>query len=79
MPAVKTVGKTQTDPGLLIVRSHYQEYDGAGALIGAAPVNAEKTEKGGDGGGLILPCATTAACSKTTQLVQGDQGLQVRP
>lgn len=79
VPAVKTVGKTQTDPGLLIVRSHYQEYDGAGTLIGAAPVNAEKTEKGGDGGGLILPCATTAACSKTTQLVQGDQGLQVRP
>jgi len=79
VPFAKTVGTTQTDPGLLILRSHYQEYDGAGTLIGAAPVNAAKTEKGGDGGGTILPCATAAACSKTTQQVQGNQGLQVRP
>ncbi|MGA7686006.1 MAG: hypothetical protein WCC32_08670 [Terriglobales bacterium] len=79
VPAVKTVGKTQTDPGLLLVRSHSQQYDGSGALIGAAPVNHGTTEKGGDAGGLILPCATTADCSKTTQLLQGIQGVQVRP
>ncbi len=80
VPAVKTVGVTQTDPGLLIVRSHYQEYDGAGTLIGAAPVNEPgTTEKGGDAGGVILPCATAATCSKTTQQVEGNQGLQVRP
>lgn len=80
VPAVKTVGKTQTDPGLVIVRSHYQEYDGAGTLIGAAPVNTGGVkEQGGDGGGAILPCATAALCSKTVQQVQGNKGLQVRP
>jgi hypothetical protein len=79
VPAVKTVGATTTDPGLLVLRSHYQEYDGAHTLIGAAPVNSGTGEAGGDGGGLILPCATAATCSKTTQQVQGNQGLQVRP
>lgn len=79
VPAVKTVGKTQTDPGLLILRSHYQDYDGAGNFLGAAPVNHGTTEAGGDGGGSILPCATTTTCAKTTYLVQGNQGLQVRP
>lgn len=74
VPAVKTLGTTQTDPGLEIVRSHYQEYDGAGTLIGVAPVNKPKTQKGGDAGGVILPLAST-----TTQQVQGDQGLQIRP
>ena len=79
VPAVKTIGATQTDPGLLLVRSHFQQYDGSGALIGAAPVNSGTAEKGGDAGGLILPCATAAACSKTLQQLQGFQGLQVRP
>jgi hypothetical protein len=79
VPAVKTVGKTQTDPGLLLVRSHYQQEDGAGNLIGAAPVNKPGADLGGDMGGTILPCATAAACSKTTQQVNGNQGLQVRP
>jgi hypothetical protein len=79
VPAVKTVGKTQTDPGLLIERSHYQQYDGAGTFIGAAPINHGTTEVGGDAGGEILSCATTTTCSKTTQQVQGDQGLQFRP
>jgi len=79
IPAVKTVAKSQTDPGLLIVRSHYQEYDGAGTLLGAAPINSPKKQAGGDGGGAILSCATTATCSKATQLVQGNTGLQVRP
>ena len=74
VPAVKTVGATTTDPGLVIVRSHYQEYDGAGTLIGAAPVNSGTTEAGG----IILPCASTTTCSKTTQQVQGNQGLQTR-
>jgi len=74
VPAVKTVGATQTDPGLEIVRSHYQEYDGAGTLLGAAPVNKSKTQKGGDAGGVILPNTST-----TTQRVEGNQGFQVRP
>ncbi|MGA9644014.1 MAG: hypothetical protein WBQ72_21630 [Terriglobales bacterium] len=74
IPAVKTVGATTTDPGLTILRSHYQQYDGAGTPIGAAPSNSTKAEKGGDVGGLILPVGST-----TTQQVQGNQGLQVRP
>jgi hypothetical protein len=74
VPFVKTVAGGITDPGLTVVRSHYQQYDGAGILIGAAPLNSGKTEAGGDLGGEILP-----STSKTTQNVQGVQGLQVRP
>jgi hypothetical protein len=79
VPFVKTVAGGITDPGLLYLRSHYQQYDGAGALIGAAPIDSGTTEAGGDLGGEILPCASTSTCSKTTQNVQGVQGLQVRP
>jgi hypothetical protein len=74
-----TVAGSPVDPGLLIRRSHYQQYDGAGTLLGAVPVNNGTTEAGGDAGGVIVSCATTAACVKTTQQVQGNQGLQVRP
>ncbi len=74
VPFVKTTAGGIADPGLSILRSHYQEYDGAGTLIGAAPVNFGKTEAGGDLGGEILPSTAT-----TTQNVQGEQGLQVRP
>jgi hypothetical protein len=79
IPATKTTAGGITDPGLLIVRSHYQQYDGAGTLLGAAPVNSGTTEAGGDMGGIILSCPTSTTCSKTTQEVQGNQGLQVRP
>jgi hypothetical protein len=79
VPAVKTVGATQTDPGLLLVRSHYQQEDGAGNFIGAAPVNKPGADVGGDMGGAILPCATTTTCSTTTQQVNGNQGSQARP
>jgi hypothetical protein len=74
VPFVKTTAGGITDPGLLLVRSHYQQYDGGGTLIGVAPVNSGKTEAGGDLGGEILPSTST-----TTQNVQGEQGLQVRP
>jgi hypothetical protein len=79
VPFVKTTSGGIIDPGLLILRSHYQQYDGVGTLIGAAPVNSGTSEAGGELGGVILSCATTATCSKTTQQVQGSQGLQVRP
>jgi len=79
VPATKTVAGGITDPGLLLVRSHYQQYDGAHTLLGAAPVNSGTTEAGGDMGGQILACPTATTCPKTTQHVQGDQGLQVRP
>jgi len=77
VPAVKTVGASETDPGLLIVRSHLQQYDGAGTLIGAAPVN--KTDVGGDAGGLIINCVSLLTCPTTTQELQGFQGEQGRP
>jgi hypothetical protein len=50
-PVVKVTGTS--DPGLLYLRSHYQQYDGAGNLLGAAPVNSGTSEKGGDMGGCI--------------------------
>ncbi len=74
VPFVKTTAGGIADPGLLLVHSHYQQYDGAGTLIGAAPVNSGTKEAGGDLGGQILSSTST-----TTQTVQGDQGLQVRP
>jgi hypothetical protein len=81
VPFTKTVAGGITDPGLLILRSHYQQKDGAipADLLGGAPVNHGTTEAGGDMGGQILPCATTTTCSSTTQNVQGPQGFQVRP
>jgi hypothetical protein len=80
VPATKTVGATQTDPGLLLVRSHYQQYDGSGALLGAAPANCGTAEAGGDMGGTILTFIAAKTCPTTpTQDVQGNQGLQVRP
>ena len=79
VPATKTTAGGVTDPGLLLVRSHYQQYDGAGTLLGAAPVNSGTAEAGGDVGGAILTCPTSTTCPKTTQHVQGNQGLQVRP
>ncbi|MGB8010976.1 MAG: hypothetical protein WCF68_05140 [Terriglobales bacterium] len=79
VPFVKTaVTGLPTDPGLLLVRSHYQQYDGAGNLIGATPVNSGTGEAGGDLGGLVLSCPTATTCTKTAQQVQGNQGLQVR-
>lgn len=81
VPAVKTIGKTETDPGLLLVRSHLQQYDGAGTLIGAAPVNGDQggaTEAGGDAGGYILVCTSATVCPTTTLELAGFQGLQDR-
>ncbi len=74
VPFAKTTAGGVSDPGLLLVDSHYQQYDGAGNLIGAAPVNSGTSEAGGDVGGTVL-----SSTSKVTQQVQGVQGLQVRP
>jgi hypothetical protein len=69
-----------TDAGLTIARSHYQQEDGAGTLLGVAPVNEPlASEKGGDMGGLIIPLALGAGVTTTgqflgekeTQTVQG--------
>jgi hypothetical protein len=76
--AVKS-GTTVLDPGLLLVRSHYQQYDGVHNLLGVAPVNSGTKEAGGDMGGTILTCSSLTKCPATTQEVQGNQGVQVRP
>jgi hypothetical protein len=59
---------TSGDPGLKLIRSHYQQYDGAGNFLGAAPHNlGTTTEAGGDMGGCIH--SKTGAGSTTTGLV----------
>jgi hypothetical protein len=55
------------DLGLTYLHSHYQQYDGAGKLIGAVPVNKGTTEAGGEVGGCILK--TTGKTATTTQSV----------
>jgi hypothetical protein len=72
VPFLKVKAGTITDPGLAIVRSHYQQYDGAGNLLGAAPVNSGKLEAGGDMGGYIFKSTV-----KTTQEVNGDGFVEV--
>ncbi len=60
-----------TDPGLLVVRSHYQQQDGAGTalnLVAAAPFvnnigSSAVPEAGGDMGGQILNCQAYGATS----------------
>src|SRR5208282_3816918 len=65
VPAKRTVvSGYPTDPGLLYLHSHYQQYDGAGTLIGAVPVNSGTKETGGELGGCILK-----STSKVTQSV----------
>ncbi len=70
VPIKKTIAGGITDPGLLYLRSHYQQYDGAGTFIGAAPVNKGTTEAGGDMGGCILK--TTGSTSTKAQDVNVD-------
>jgi len=61
-------GYAITDNGLLLLRSHYQQYDGAGVNIGVAPVNEPTTsEKGGDMGGLVIPTSVGVTLSATTK------------
>ncbi len=64
-----------TDPGFLYLRSHYQQYDAAGDLIGAAPVNKGTTEAGGDMGGFIQK--TSGSTSTKIQNVDGDYNVEV--
>jgi hypothetical protein len=71
VPAAKITSGGITDPGLTIQRSHYQQYDGAGDLLGVAPVNGPSAkEKGGDMGGFIVP--VTGKGATTTQEVDAD-------
>jgi len=60
IPATSTKVGTFTDPGISILRAHYQQTDGAGNDIGGAPVDSGTTEAGGDMGGCIQPSASVA-------------------
>jgi len=68
------------DPGLLIWRSHYQQWDGTGVAIGAAAGNGSFTgggnpntgDKGGDMGGCVLTLGATDRT--TTKYVQSSFG-----
>ncbi len=72
IPAIKVTAGGQTDPGLLLLRSHYQQVAG-GVNIGSAPVNIASTgDTGGSMGGCILTTNLVEASSDTTtQLAQG--------
>jgi hypothetical protein len=85
--AVGSLGKTVADLGLKLVRSHYQQYDGASVKLGTAATVADTCnvpEKGGDMGGLIIPTTIGVTTEKRCSLVQSstpDGGLNpvVRP
>ncbi|HKF04051.1 MAG TPA: hypothetical protein VKB49_17150 [Candidatus Sulfotelmatobacter sp.] len=85
VPIVAVVANASTgfkgDPGLQLLRSHYQQVDNAGTLIGPAPVNDSTTgDKGGDVGGCIehfLPGITAnqiAESDSTTGLIHNAPG-----
>jgi hypothetical protein len=61
-----------TDPGLFVWRSHYQQLDGLDRPLGAAPVNTDTADKGGDMGGAILiyEASSLGIPDTTTQLTQ---------
>ena len=63
-----TAGGT-ADLGLKLVRSHYQQKDGAGVNIGAGPPT-NIPEKGGDMGGMIIPNTIGVTTSKQIQIMQ---------
>jgi len=87
IPATKvsvTVPAKFTDPGLTLLRSHYQQVDGSGTTdIGGAPVNSGASESGGDMGGCILNASSSQITitingvkynNTSTQLIQQDPG-----
>jgi len=78
VPAKKvSVAGYPEDPGLLLLHSHYQQYDGAGNLVGAAPVNSGTKEAGGELGGCIEKI--TGKQSTITQSVNGPATCETRP
>lgn len=66
VPAGAVAGTT--DLGIKLLRSHYQQKDGAGTLLGSAPVNSP--EKGGDMGGYIIPTVIGVTTFQQTELIQ---------
>lgn len=85
--AVGSLGKTVADLGLKLVRSHYQQYDGANVKLGTFATVADTCnvpEKGGDMGGMIIPTTIGVTTEKRCSMVQsslpdGSLGPVVRP
>ncbi|HET6178036.1 MAG TPA: hypothetical protein VFE61_13950 [Candidatus Sulfotelmatobacter sp.] len=71
-----------TDLGIKLLRSHYQQKSGSGAVIGNAPVN-QPNEQGGDMGGAIIPTLTGVTTENQIKLIQnqhsGGSGPVLRP
>ncbi|MGA7567638.1 MAG: hypothetical protein WBW53_16400 [Terriglobales bacterium] len=63
----KAVAGTK-DLGAKLLRSHYQQKDGAGTLLGKAPKNSP--EAGGDMGGAIILTTIGVTTEQQTQLIQ---------
>ena len=87
VPVISIAANTSTgavaDPGLQLLRSHYQEIDGNGVKIGIAPVNDSSAgDKGGDVAGCILhaTAGTTSTAigetDSTTGLTQSAPGTE---
>ena len=85
--AVGSLGKSVADLGLKLVRSHYQQYDGASVKLGAFVTAADTCnvpEKGGDMGGWIIPTTIGVTLEKRcsnvqTSLPDGSLGSAIRP
>jgi hypothetical protein len=67
VPAKPAAGTT--DVGIKYLRSHYQQLDGNGALIGPAPLN-QPIEHGGDMGGAIIPTIAGVTTENQIKLIQ---------
>jgi hypothetical protein len=68
VPAAAVAGTL--DLGVRMVRSHYQQRDGAGTAIGPAPHNPVPLDKGGDMGGMIIPTFVGVSTANKTNLIQ---------
>ncbi len=71
-----------SDPGFLLVRSHYQQRDGDNHVLGNGKAIANVTsENGGDAGGAILVIDTSSVglAETVTQLVTSDNANNLSP
>jgi len=76
VPAKAVAGTT--DLGIKLLRSHYQQKDGNGVLLGKAPVN-EPTEAGGDMGGYIIPTTIGVTTEQQKKLIQNQSSTSNGP
>ena len=73
---VGTDGKAIAELGLKLVRSHYQQYQGNGTLLGPFVTVADTCnvpERGGDMGGMIIPTTIGVTTEKRCSMVQSSK------